>query len=157
MVDLIKELEDPQRYHYKDLWMSDEDPANADILEIFSFGDMTDIRKAGIAITELMDVKLKKLYIIDRCNKQRVLRYNEVEVSDIEEMMMQLNEVIDFEIDSIGQEIIIKRCFECRDVYCYEKPLNLVDVGLLSTDRTLIEALKQWKNKLNDEIGIHNK
>lgn len=154
---LLKALEDPQRFHYKDLWLKENNPNDRVILELFAFGKIEDAPR-NMVMTTLMLQKLQKLTIISLSEQYRELSYDLIQtqcgIADIiviEEYLIQLQDIFQVKLNSVLQSATIVKWFDCRDVYSGERELQLVKS--LTVDRsTLIRDLKRWKLKLQNEI-----
>lgn len=73
------------------------------------------------------------------------------DVSILERYLIELQPLIRCRIDQVNQTISIVECLDCRDIYCNEKPLpELSQVPI--TKNKLIENLRCWKSKLQDDI-----
>ncbi|CCH62387.1 hypothetical protein TBLA_0H00990 [Henningerozyma blattae CBS 6284] len=167
---IIKCIQIPNKYHYKQEWVdtirNQGSMEDIKILEIFSFGSVNDIIRYPdiynfIYNDQKMINKIEKLCLIDISNKYRTIKYEEIrktlnnfEIKDfeIEEYLIQLNEFFQCKIDSIDKVIEFTNVMDCRDVYCGESELYLVDMKNIVTKDFLLESLNQWKNKLNNEI-----
>lgn len=154
---LISWLEDPQRFHYKDLWLAEENPARRDVLELFAFGTLQDA-PSGMELTTPMVTKLQKLTIISLSEHFRELSYVEIqrkchidEIGTLEELLIQLRTFFEVRLDSVRQVATIGRLYDCRDVYADERPLQVVK-NLPTTSDTLLQDLRRWKRKLQVEI-----
>lgn len=155
--NIIKELELPGRYHYKDLWRSSQDSDEEVLLEIFAFGTVKDLPKE-LQLTHSLTEKLRKLTIISLSQDHRDLSYDFIsqecqinKVEDVERYLIELNSLIEVKMDSTKGLCKILKWKDCRDVYCGEKPLHVVKrVGLTKND--LILSLEQWKEKLQVDI-----
>ncbi|AQZ11389.1 CSN9 (YDR179C) [Zygosaccharomyces parabailii] len=148
---VIKELEDPARFYYKDLWLRETNTNIARLLELFSFGEMKDV--GSIALTPLMREKLQKLTIISLSEKYRELPYDLIESQAqldellVEPYLMQLRHFFQAKLDPVRRVAVILHWHDCRDVYNGEKPLQLVNPTV--TALTLRSSLVEWQSLLN--------
>ncbi|CCD22272.1 Csn9p NDAI_0A01140 [Naumovozyma dairenensis CBS 421] len=161
---LKEALEDPQKYHYKQEWLSSDFESTRELLEIFAFGTVNDLTNLKFSkredLTSSMIDKLRKLTIISLSAKYRYISYDfirkECEMdssNDIEEYLIQLQDFFQMEIDSVGQQVRIIRCFDSRDVYANELPLiNLGKDTPTTTKDELLQSLHKWKLKLLCQI-----
>ncbi|CCE62396.1 hypothetical protein TPHA_0C02430 [Tetrapisispora phaffii CBS 4417] len=178
--NIIAELEDPKQYSYKEHWLKYDESHEYNILyEVFTFGGIEQVGQLveiyGDELIYRSDIlnKLIKLNMIKLASELRCLWYKDVWallnshcndkvanliglasnfVNYIENMFIELNDCIDFEINSIEGSIKIKECKRCRDVYCFEKPLLVVNQNDVLTNENLIKDLENWKSKLMNII-----
>lgn len=154
---LIQALEDPTKLHYKELWLAEEDQLRRNVLELFAFGTLKD-KPDDMTLTSLMQKKLQKLSIVSLSELRRELTYTEIQhecqISDIgtlEELLIELRHFFEVKLDSVRQVATIGRLYDCREVYCNEQPLQLVQT-LPTTKQSLLQDLHRWKDKLQTDI-----
>ncbi|EDO16867.1 hypothetical protein Kpol_1024p20 [Vanderwaltozyma polyspora DSM 70294] len=174
--ELILILEDKHVYSYKELWLNNEESRYEEILEIFSFGRLKDLNeyidKYGdgmdkIVISELMMIKMIKLSILSYINSSNArykisiidichelnIKFKEMNSSAfIERLLIEMNDIIKIRIDSIENSIDILQVTDTRDVYSFEKPLNIIKIEDIETTQSLYSELERWKNKLINDI-----
>lgn len=154
---LVNALEDPSRYHYKDLWLEETDPERRKALELFAFGTVQHIDKS-IPLTTPMLRKLQKLTIVSLSERLREIPYELIrqecginDTATIEECLIQLREFFEVQLDSPAQQATILRWYDCRDVYGGERPLVVVPEPA-TTSASLLKDLESWHRKLQLEI-----
>lgn len=155
--ELVKLLEDPPKFHYKELWLEENNLKESEVLELFAFGNIRDVTD-DMQLTALMIAKVQKLTIISLSEYYRELPYELIkreckidDVWDVEEYLIQLRDVFQVELDSVRQIATIVKWFDCRDVYAGEKDLKIVK-NVKTTKKTLLQDLKRWKSKLRNDI-----
>ncbi|SCU81836.1 LADA_0C01354g1_1 [Lachancea dasiensis] len=156
--ELLRELENIDRIHYKSLWLDAADDLDNKLLELFSFGKVQDASNIDINdFTHLMWRKLKRLTLLDLCCRKRTLTVEEIRTKcglqnsiEADQLLMSIGTWVEFSIDQVSGEICILQCHEHRDVYNGEKSLKFVTVE--NSGRTILEDLRKWKTKLTCEL-----
>lgn len=151
---IIQKLEDPSIFHYKDLWLKETNDERVSILEIFAFGVISDSK--GIELSPRMRQKLQKLTIVTLSERYRELSYELIRseaqldsLLQVEPYLIQLRTFFEVKLDPVRKIAHVGRCYDCRDVYNNEKPLQIVEPRV--TGSTLRDSLVQWKNSVNNE------
>lgn len=154
MGSIIQELEDPSKFHYKDLWLREDDDKSLLLLEIFSFGVMNDIK--GIELSAKMKKKLQKLTIVSLSEVYGELPYELIKseaqldsLQQVELYLIQLRQFFDVKLDPVRKFAYINHYHDCRDVYNNEKPLKVIKPRV--TGITLRESLIQWKYSVSNK------
>ncbi|CCC68397.1 hypothetical protein NCAS_0B03130 [Naumovozyma castellii] len=157
-------LEDPTRFHYKEYWLKSSTEGEREILELFSFGTISELDdlhfNKGIVWTPNLIEKLNKLTLISMSEESTKWTYDEIfqrckinDINTIERYLIQLQAFFEVEINSVEQTISIVKYFDCRDVYGGELPLMiLTDEKLRNTKDQLVKDLERWKTKLLTQI-----
>lgn len=157
--DILYELENPSKFHYKKEWIESTTHEEQTIYELYAFGIIADI-PATIQplLTVEMIKKLQLLTIISLAQQQREISYNhlmsqcEIDSMDtIERYMIELRQFFQMKLDSVRQVVKIINLYDCRDIYDNERPLMFVNIPK-SNKTSLIEKLEQWKGKLTQQI-----
>lgn len=155
-------LEDPQIFHYKQYWLKVPIGTIQDeILSIFSFGRYRDALTYKLRLNDPMRRKLQKLTIVSiMCNSKKnagipySIFLEECGIEDVavfEQYLIELQPLVRCRMDQVSQTINIIEWFDCRDIYCNEKPLpELSHVPMTKND--LIENLRRWRFKLQNDI-----
>ncbi|CAR26891.1 hypothetical protein ZYGR_0I01630 [Zygosaccharomyces rouxii] len=154
MDSIVRQLEDPSIFHYKDLWLKETDNDRLLVLEIFAFGVMSDSK--GIELSPGMRQKLQKLTIVTLSETHRELTYELIQSEarldsslQAELYLIQLRQFFEVKLDPVRKVAHIGRCYDCRDVYNQEKPLKAVKPRV--TGSTLRDSLVQWRNSVNNK------
>lgn len=155
--ETIKSLEDPYKYHYKEEWLNTKDPDEQQFFEIFAFGNIKDLPE-NIILTSLMRSKLEKLTLVTLSEIYNELSYElikeECQIEDdgiIESHLIQLQNIFKAEMDSVSKSMKFSRRFDCRDVYCHEKELTIIENPRV-TKEYLVQNLRSWETKLKQNI-----
>ncbi|EJS42343.1 csn9p [Saccharomyces arboricola H-6] len=155
--EIIRALEEPHKYHYKAEWLNSKNPKERQLFEIFAFGDIKNTPE-NMTLTSLMRSKLEKLTLITLSEKYNELSYEvirqECQIEDhsiIETHLIQLQDVFEVEMDSVNLSIKILKRFDCRDVYCHEKELTVIETPKV-TKEYLVNNLRNWETKLKQNI-----
>ncbi|CAI4038055.1 hypothetical protein SMKI_04G3940 [Saccharomyces mikatae IFO 1815] len=155
--EIIKTLEDFHKYHYKEEWLNSKDLDERQLLEIFAFGNVEDLPK-NIRLTPPMRSKLERLTLITLSEKYNELSYEmvrqECQIEDngiIEGHLIELQDILKAEMDSVNEFIKILNRFDCRDVYCCERELIVVKKPRV-TKEYLVHNLHSWEINLKQNI-----
>lgn len=158
--ELAEAIEDPCRFHYKDLWLQERNLEQRNLLELFAFGSLDDMNaRIATQLTQDMIMKLRKQTMISLSEHYQEIHYDlirqkcQVDSShDIETMLIQLRDVFLVELDSVRQVVTITEHYDCRDVYSHERELNVVQAANVTTKDKIREDLLAWKRKLLKDI-----
>lgn len=155
--EIIKALEDPRKYHYKKEWLNCKDPDEQQLFEIFAFGNIKDLPE-NIILTSLMRSKLEKLTLVTLSEIYNELSYElvrqECQIEDdsiIESHLIQLQGILKAEMDSVNKSMKFSKRFDCRDVYCHERELTVIETPRV-TKEYLVHNLRSWETKLKQNI-----
>lgn len=155
---LVELLESPNVFHYKKEWLDTHILEERKLLEVFSFGTVKDVQPS-MGLSSLSLRKLQKLTIMSMCESYRRITYAQVvsqcqlaDDSEVEQLFMEMNSVMVFEIDCVAKFVEIKKCLDSRDVYGEERELMVLQQAPNKTKQGLLTDLLRWKTKLNLDI-----
>ncbi|QHS72386.1 Csn9p [Saccharomyces paradoxus] len=155
--EIIKAIEDPRKYHYKKEWLNSKDLDERQLFEIFAFGNIKDLPE-NIILTSLMRSKLEKLTLVSLSEIYNELSYElvrkECQIEDdsiIESHLIQLQGILKAEMDSVNKSMKFSKRFDCRDVYCHERELTVIENPRV-TKEYLLHNLRSWETKLKQNI-----
>ena len=155
--ETIRALEEPHKYHYKAEWLESKDLDERQLFEIFAFGNIKDVPE-DTTLTSSMRSKLEKLTLITLSETYNELTYENIrkqcQIEDnsiIENHLIQLQDIFKVEIDSVNLSIIFLKRLDCRDVYCNERELVVIENPRV-TKECLVNNLRKWKIKLKQDI-----